>query len=129
MNFNWGLRFNIKGERLLDPLAIYPYRRSPRIVAQKGVFTIHGMKREAMQDIFKNMDAPPIKSFHLSPEARDDALAFLETVGVNEFSLFPDLDGLAEHVKWRLDRRRGRTFSRGEKAGSGESMESANDVF
>ncbi|HEX8920688.1 MAG TPA: FRG domain-containing protein, partial [Pyrinomonadaceae bacterium] len=43
------------------PLAIYPKRHNPRIVAQRGVFTVHGM------------DETPINKLPLTDEAEQDS--------------------------------------------------------
>lgn len=82
-------------------VAINPVRVSARQVAQRSAFTLH-------EDLFLPIEdyAPKVlRRFDVPLDCLRDALAFLELAGVNEYTLFPDLDGLArhlrrEHVSW-----------------------------
>jgi len=84
-----------------DVLAINPTKSNPRLAIQKGVFTIHSNLFKTLEDYEGNY----IKQHILPDSAIPDAIKFLSLAGMNEFSLFPDLDGLArylkkEHVEW-----------------------------
>jgi hypothetical protein len=81
-----------------DPLALYPVQKSNRLHAQRGYFTIHG-------DRHKTLDALAPKCVRCVPLAAsllNEARDFLHLAGINEYLLFPDLDGLARglHVKF-----------------------------
>lgn len=83
-----------------NPIALYPVQKSNRLHAQRGYFTIHG-------DRHKTIDALAPKCVRCVPLAAsllDDAKAFLDLAGINEYLLFPDLDGLARglHIKFDL---------------------------
>jgi len=86
-------------EELDDVMLYYPPHISPRIPAQRSVFTVH-----------KHPDrpyAPPDrleKLFLLPPTAPDTRLLDyrlnLDACGINLASLFPDIGGLAEYATW-----------------------------
>jgi hypothetical protein len=73
------------------PVAIDSLWRNLRLNAQRGFFTLHGTNPRPL-----NKQAPTrVKRVMIPQEAIDDCRQFLKESGVNEFSLFPDLDGLA----------------------------------
>jgi hypothetical protein len=87
----------LKGEAFPgNVIAIYPPRRNSRILAQKGVFTLHNHEQP-----LDTMYAQCIRRFDLSAEALDEAKRFLELSGVNDYAIFPDLEGLSRHLKKR----------------------------
>jgi hypothetical protein len=76
-------------------MAVNPTQAGQRLAAQRGCFTLHG-------DLFTPLEAedPPfLKQFVLPKEAVVDGIGFLRLAGMHEYSLFPDLDGLARHLK------------------------------
>jgi hypothetical protein len=76
------------------PLALYPQHSNPRLRAQGGYFTLHGDDPRPLEEC-----APDCVSFvELPRDARDSAEAFLQLSGINEFTLFPDPDGLARFL-------------------------------
>jgi hypothetical protein len=78
-----------------DVIAINPTQLTRRQAVQRSVFTLHS-------DLFtplEHLHRSSVKQFILPTAAIPDAIAFLSLSGVNEFSLFPDLDGLARHLK------------------------------
>lgn len=81
--------------------AIYGIHNSPRIVAQRGVFTIFGSRVSPMQDIFAAdpfSDRAMVK--YVIPEVVADAiLQKLYATGFTEAVMFPGLDGLARETK------------------------------
>jgi len=83
-----------------DPFAfkkvgIYrPPHISPRIPAQRSVFTIHPQPT----DTFTH---PDLHRWVIPAETCGDIKRVLDTNGINEASLFPDLDGLSRHIGWR----------------------------
>ena len=75
--------------------AIVPPQHTPRQSAQRSVFTLH-------DDLFLPLEAIApkcLRKFELPPDTLHDALGFLTLAGVTEYSIFPDLDGLARHLK------------------------------
>lgn len=80
-------------ESAKDVVAYYPQHLTPRITAQRGLFTYH-----------KKPDHPyspscVIKWVIPSKICFNLKLA-VNKCGINEASMFPDLDGLAKHVEW-----------------------------
>jgi hypothetical protein len=74
--------------------AILPLRHHPRIFNQHGAFTVQA-------DIEKRLEvryATALKKLVIPASVRVEARRFLELAGITEFSLFPDLDGLAREL-------------------------------
>ena len=65
-----------------------------RIVNQKGFFTFHSNKKP-MEESCKEY----VKSVTISKEAKQGARKFLEYSGINENTLFPDLEGFGRFLK------------------------------
>jgi hypothetical protein len=84
-----------------DPLAIYGYHNSARIVAQRGVFTVFGKDTHPMEDIYSKKDYPPdcLLKLRLPKDKRADLLKSLFQLGFTHSVVFPDLDGLAREIK------------------------------
>jgi|SRR3990170_467285 len=84
------------------PLAVYPSRRTPRIVAQQGVFTVHGFDRSPIETLPSRPGRRQLRLASISLDRANLSWLFdeLETVGISRFSLFPDLDNLCRHIEW-----------------------------
>jgi hypothetical protein len=78
-------------------VAIYPRRQIARLASQHGLFTLH-FSRDPLEDL----KAPWLTRFRLSGIAVEEARRFLRVMGVNDFSLFPDLDGLSRFLRKRI---------------------------
>jgi hypothetical protein len=94
-----------KGTRLpLRPLAIYPSHTMRRISTQRSCFTIHGTDLNAMHEISREKKSRLIKiiipSFQTATIRRE-----LEMCGIDEATVFPDLEGLARALgaKWQSE--------------------------
>lgn len=87
----------IEGTKSIDAqaVAIMPPQHSPRQSAQRSVFTLHCDLSAPLEDFAGDC----LRKFELPPNALHEAISFLALAGVNEFSVFPDLDGLARHLK------------------------------
>ena len=79
-----------------NPIAILPVKSHPRITAQNSFFTVHGSNLNPLDKIYSN---DVIKRFDIPKEVIPDALKFLKMANMNEFTLFPDLDGLGRRIK------------------------------
>ncbi|MBS4218323.1 FRG domain-containing protein [Bacillus sp. FJAT-49711] len=88
----------------LNSLAIYPIKNSRRILAQHGVFTIQGNSGLPLDKEFNGelVNLNVLKSIDLPWEVQRDAFQYLKQNGINRYSLFPDLDGLALHINQLL---------------------------
>ncbi len=79
----------------MHPIAIEPPYRNERIRAQRGAFTIHGEDQRPLNEICPDC----VKQVVLPPMAIPQAEEFLEFANINQFSVFPDIEGLAPFVK------------------------------
>ncbi|WP_211749417.1 FRG domain-containing protein [Paenibacillus sp. Marseille-Q4541] len=92
----------LKGEINFLPysVAISPIKNNRRIIVQNGTFTMQG---NGMQPLDKEcngelMSEGILVRIKLTPTCAEDIKRFLILNGVNEYTLFPDLDGLAKFV-------------------------------
>ena len=96
--------FNARGQELTNanPIAIYPYRASDRIVAQQGTFTLHGVNRTPLEELPTNSYGfgPRLACILLDRNRLPHIFEELDVVGVHSLSLFPDLDRVAERARW-----------------------------
>ena len=84
-----------KPEEFDQPVAaVSAPRITSRISAQASVFTLHRDLKKGLERI-----APEcLEKIAIPSSAFEDANQFLKLAGVTEFSLFPDLDGLARFL-------------------------------
>jgi hypothetical protein len=90
--------FNINQTRLFQPKVI-----TPRIGSQWGWFTAHYFRAD--QEQFVSLESDPTYSPRLSklliPPDKFALIRFqLDRLGMNSAMLFPDLEGLCEHIEW-----------------------------
>jgi FRG domain len=84
-----------------DPFAVSDVKRfvprhiTRRLIAQAGLFTIHP---EPLTPIREN--TPSLDRIIIAAPMRRDLKMTLFRYGVHRASLFPDLDGLAAHIRW-----------------------------
>jgi len=65
-----------------------------RISAQLGVFTVHPEPE-------KPFSSDSLEKLIIPNKIRKRLKKIVDTYGVNRAMLFPDLDGLAHHIKWQ----------------------------
>jgi len=85
------------------PVAIRPPCVSPRIRAQQGCFTVHGEVRDGFTIVFRRSVSPRIVQLRFDHRVVRRLHEDLQSTGVSESLLFPDLDGLARHLTWKYD--------------------------
>ena len=89
----------------ISPVAVYGAYNSPRIVAQRGAFTIFGQSTSPMEEIFDDEEFPEDSLIKVTilpsvvPTMRESILNH----GVTESVVFPDLTGLALEIKRFFD--------------------------
>jgi hypothetical protein len=86
-----------------NPIAILAPRQNARIIAQQGTFTLHGSLRTPLDDLAATQD--PSSIVHLGCIELDRSRAAsiwdeLRLVGVSRPTVFPELDSIAEYVKF-----------------------------
>jgi hypothetical protein len=83
------------------PVAVFGSHNSPRIVAQRGVFTIYGQKTSPMENIYRAQSFPAycLVKLLIQPDSIFKMLNALFRYGITESVIFPDLDGLAKEIR------------------------------
>jgi hypothetical protein len=85
-----------KNTRGLDlPVAVHPTYIHPRMSAQRSVFTVHGFSQKPIDAL---IPSSMIVKFEILPRIRDDLLHNLVLLGIQQSTVFPDLDGLAKEL-------------------------------
>ncbi len=77
------------------PIAVEPIFLNDRILAQKGMFTVHHNEIEPIESKFPEA----IKKITLPADLIPAALEFLDLSNLNQFTVFPDLQGIAEFLR------------------------------
>jgi FRG domain len=90
-----GIYWDRKPFKANAPIAIEPIFRNDRILAQRGMFTVHHDTIEPIEDKFPHA----IKKVILDVSGIPSAQEFLELANINEFSVYPDLAGIANFLK------------------------------
>ncbi len=80
----------------LLPAATIATRNNPRIQAQLGTFTIHHNKKVAIEEIGSQ---DHVIKYNIPNENRSDIFNDLKLLGVNKFSLFPELASVGAILK------------------------------
>jgi hypothetical protein len=83
--------------KVKDTRKFVPEHINRRIIAQAGVFTVHPNPKDQMPFTAKELDKYIIPNNH-----RQKIKKQLFGLGVNEASLFPDLDRIATQIEWEL---------------------------
>jgi hypothetical protein len=72
----------------LLPVATIATRNNPRIQAQLGTFTVHHTQKIAIEDVG---DRSHVIKYRIPPACREEIHKELKLLGLNQFSLFPEL--------------------------------------
>jgi hypothetical protein len=108
----YGLRGAERLEQPEDPFSVpdgeirlfWPPHAAPRIVAQRGLFTVHGSPHVPFEPL---QDSPIQLRRWLLPRGELFKIKLaLDTAGINRAALFPDTDGIAKHLSWAYKRDR-----------------------
>lgn len=85
------------------PAAIFGIHNSPRIIAQRGVFTIFGSSTAPMEETFSGSSssypADTLVKVNVPPTKVSPLLEKLLAMGYTDAVMFPDLEGLARETK------------------------------
>ena len=91
---------NLKGGRKANgrpTIAINPVWNSERISQQQGVFTLHGTKNFEID----SSQAASLVKIPIRMEDKSNLLVELDRVGINEHSIFPEIEHLSNYLKWK----------------------------
>lgn len=86
-----------------NPISLLPSTHNSRILAQKGCFTIHGISQSPMNNMFSNMTDVKICKVVFENDFLKNIKRELTSTGVNHSNIFPDLEGLANELKYEYD--------------------------
>jgi len=81
------------------PVAVDSPWRNRRLAAQSGYFTLHGTDARPLEQQCRKL----VVKVEIPENAVAGCRRFVQHAGINEFSLFPDLDGLARWLKSKYD--------------------------
>lgn len=84
-------------------LSYIPNSISPRILNQKGLFTVHCDAKceiEITESILGNGE-PSLSKILIESEFKSEVLQMIDDYGINQLLLFPDLDGLSCHMNFK----------------------------
>lgn len=84
-------------------ISITPLVISPRIKAQAGCFTAHPNGKPIAEFL---TEYDHVIKIIIPKEQRFRIVMQLDFLGVNRSSLFPDLDGLSQYLKWKVNPKR-----------------------
>lgn len=80
------------------PLAIRPSQTSDRLRAQKGTFTIFGTEKSSFEEEATNC----FRKIILPSTAKEEAREFLKWANLDEYTIYPDIVGMARHIKRKI---------------------------
>lgn len=80
------------------PLAIRPGQQSERLRAQKGVFTVAG----SLPTGFETEATACFRKVILPSTAKADAREFLRWANLDEYTIYPDIVGMARHIRRKI---------------------------
>lgn len=77
------------------PIAIDPTFQNNRMIAQRGTFTVHGTVASGLETQCPNV----VRKVVLPAATRGEAAGFLEDANLNAYSIYPDIVGMARHLR------------------------------
>ena len=97
-------KINIDGNHRSNekPIAIYPARTNPRIVGQRGTFTVHGTDTRPLNEI---LCAEPefqdsLARIDLEGLDRDITRRTMHYLGLRQSAIYPDADHIAKDIRF-----------------------------
>ena len=99
---SYSLKANLE-ERKNLPIMIYGTHNSPRIVAQRGAFSIFGKRLDSMEKIYESggFREGVIEKIIIPKNYRDSITVSLFKKGISDSTIYPDLYGLSLEIKRR----------------------------
>jgi len=92
-----------KNTKSYYPLAIYPPFLDERMAAQKACFTIFGNERKGLQEVIRLQNEPNANKILdyviIDGNSKPKILKELQLIGIDDSSIYPDLDGLGISIK------------------------------
>jgi hypothetical protein len=82
-----------ESKRATPPLAVNPVWNTERLIVQRGKFTLHGRKFSL------NLNVPTLLGIPILKEAKPQLRSDLQRIGVDEMTLYPELEHSCNHLK------------------------------
>lgn len=81
----------------------YPPHINQRIVAQKGMFTVHYQPYDAFSDKKASVSGTKyfLEKIIIPKECKEEFKRVLNLYGVNDSTIYPGLDGIASYLEWK----------------------------
>ncbi len=79
------------------PVAVYPAYTAQRISTQRSCFTVHGWETDAFEQLATKPNAE-LKKLSIAAKAVRNIRQELMTCGIDEVTIYPDLDGLGRYL-------------------------------
>lgn len=80
------------------PIAIYPAQSNRRLVAQSGMFTVHGSDPSPLEASFKTYPRIKQSKIRISARSAGKIQRHLNLMGINESSVYADADSLGRYL-------------------------------
>ncbi len=80
------------------PVAVFPNHFDHRIAAQRSCFTIHGLRREGIEKLFRG-PRDHLAKIVIPSYATEDIRDELDDYSIDEATIYPDLQGLGAAVR------------------------------
>ena len=77
------------------PIAIKSLYTNNRILAQRGMFTIHGDNTNDIEKLCPNA----VNKIIIKQEVVPEIMEFLEFANINEITVYPDFNGIADYIR------------------------------
>jgi hypothetical protein len=90
----WGLKPGGPYSSPASPIAIEPICDNKRVLAQKGVFTVHDNSMKPLEETARHA----VRKVRLLPKNLRQLEDFLKFANLNETSVFPDIAGVVKYV-------------------------------
>jgi hypothetical protein len=98
----------LKTDMIDGPISLFPPMRFPRMINQSSVFTIHPFPDSDHESNLKSIEAllvmPFICRYRIPKSRKKPLLKELNSIGINEHNLFPDLDALSKSIRTQIER-------------------------
>src|SRR5262249_38898666 len=75
------------------PIALLPVQTTPRIIAQRGMFTVHGTRTEPLDEVISDH----LVEIVIDDRAVETFMKYVAVMGGSAFALFPEIDQLCQH--------------------------------
>jgi hypothetical protein len=94
------------GAREIAGAALIARSISTRILNQRGCFTVHDPPNAPLQcrEDEHMKGHPDLVELTIPAVQKEEVLVMLDDYGINRVTLFPDLDGLSQHLNWETAR-------------------------